>query len=70
MSSLTIEAPVRQAHDHVDFWKIGNLNHNKEVGCGIDWPHPCWGIRFADGLRLGISATTVRLGHASRVPAW
>jgi len=60
MKNLAIENPICQVHGYVNFWKIGKLNHNKEVGCGIDWPHPCWGIRFADGLRLGISATTVR----------
>jgi len=29
---------IRQAHDYVDFWKVGKLNHNKEVECSIDWP--------------------------------
>jgi len=29
---------VRQAHGYVDFWKVGKLNHSKEVECGIDWP--------------------------------
>ena len=28
---------IRQAHDHVDFWKIGKLNHNKTVEAGVDW---------------------------------
>ena len=30
---------IRQAHDYVDFWKVGKLNHNKEVERSIDWPH-------------------------------
>lgn len=29
---------IRQAHDYVDFWKVGKLNHNKEVERNIDWP--------------------------------
>ena len=29
---------IRQAHDYVDFWKVGKLNHNKEVENNIDWP--------------------------------
>ena len=29
---------IRQAHDYVDFWKVGKLNHNKEVERSIDWP--------------------------------
>lgn len=28
---------IRQAHDYVDFWKVGKLNHNKEVERSIDW---------------------------------
>jgi DNA repair photolyase len=31
-------AVIREAHDYVDFWKVGKLNHNKEVERGIDWP--------------------------------
>lgn len=29
---------IRQAHSYVDFWKVGKLNHNKEVERSIDWP--------------------------------
>ena len=29
---------IRQAHDYVDFWKVGKLNHNKEVERIINWP--------------------------------
>ena len=36
-------AVIRQAHDYVDFWKVGKLNHNKEVERNIDWS------RFRDG---------------------
>jgi hypothetical protein len=35
---MTIETSVRQAHDYVDFWKVGKLNHNKEVERNINWP--------------------------------
>ena len=28
---------IRKAHDYVDFWKIGKLNHNKEIESKIDW---------------------------------
>ena len=29
---------IRRAHDYVDFWKVGKLNHNKEVEARVDWP--------------------------------
>ena len=29
---------IRIAHQYVDFWKIGKLNHNKAVESRIDWP--------------------------------
>ena len=29
---------IRQAHGYVDFWKVGKLNHNKDVERSIDWP--------------------------------
>ena len=29
---------IRQTHDYVDYWKVGKLNHNKEVEYSIDWP--------------------------------
>ena len=29
---------IRLAHSYVDFWKVGKLNHNKEVERSIDWP--------------------------------
>ena len=29
---------IRKAHDYVDFWKVGKLNHNKEVEKSVDWP--------------------------------
>ena len=24
--------------NYIDFLKVGKLNHNKEIECGIDWP--------------------------------
>ncbi len=30
-------AVIREAHDYVDYWKVGKLNHNKEVEKSIDW---------------------------------
>lgn len=30
-------AVIRKAHDCVDFWKVGKLNHNKEVERSVDW---------------------------------
>ncbi len=32
-------AVIRTAHDYVDFWKVGKLNHNKEVEKSVDWSH-------------------------------
>ena len=29
---------IRMAHDYVDFWKVGKLNHNKEVERSVNWP--------------------------------
>ena len=29
---------IRQLHDCVDFWKVGKLNHNKDVESRVDWP--------------------------------
>ena len=29
---------IRKAHDYVDFWKVGKLNHNKAVEQSVDWP--------------------------------
>ena len=29
---------IRKAHDYVDFWKVGKLNHNKAVKQSVDWP--------------------------------
>ena len=29
---------IRRAHSYVDFWKVGKLNHNKEVEQTVDWP--------------------------------
>ena len=29
---------LRKAHDYVDFWKVGKLNHNKAVEHSFDWP--------------------------------
>ena len=29
---------VRNAHDYVDFWKVGKHNHNKAVEQSVDWP--------------------------------
>ena len=29
---------IRQAHGYVDFWKVGKLNHNKDLERSIDWP--------------------------------
>ena len=28
---------IRKAHSYVDFWKIGKLNHNKEVESKVNW---------------------------------
>lgn len=28
---------IDKAHDFVDFWKVGKLNHNKEVEYTVDW---------------------------------
>jgi hypothetical protein len=30
-------AVIRAAHQHVDYWKVGNLNHNKAVESLVDW---------------------------------
>ena len=30
-------AVIREAHDYVDYWKVGKLNHNKEVEQSVDW---------------------------------
>ena len=29
---------LRKAHDYVDFWKVGKLNHDKAVELAVDWP--------------------------------
>ena len=29
---------IRMAHQYVDFWKIGKLNHNKAMESQVDWP--------------------------------
>lgn len=29
---------VQDLHEHVDFWKVGKMNHNKEVEDSVDWP--------------------------------
>lgn len=29
---------VELAHEYVDFWKVGKLNHNREVEATVDWP--------------------------------
>ena len=29
---------LRKAHDYVDFWKVGKLNHDKAVEQSVDWP--------------------------------
>lgn len=29
---------IRQISPWVDFWKVGKLNHNKEVEAAVDWP--------------------------------
>ena len=29
---------IRQVHGYVDFWKVGKLNHNKEVERSVNWP--------------------------------
>ena len=29
---------LRKAHDYVDLWKVGKLNHNKAVEQSVDWP--------------------------------
>ena len=30
-------AVIDKAHKYVDFWKVGKLNHNKEVEDAVDW---------------------------------
>lgn len=30
-------AVIREAHDYVDYWKVGKLNHNKEVEKSVNW---------------------------------
>ena len=32
------DRPIRKAHDYVDIWKVGKLNHNKAVEQSVDWP--------------------------------
>ena len=29
---------IEKAHQYVDFWKVGKLNHNKEEESKVDWP--------------------------------
>lgn len=29
---------IRTAHSYVDFWKVGKLNHNREVEKTVNWP--------------------------------
>lgn len=29
---------IQKAHDCVDFWKVGKLNHNKKVEQSVNWP--------------------------------
>ena len=29
---------IRNAHDYVDFWKVGRLNHNKAVEQSVNGP--------------------------------
>ena len=29
---------IRMAHEYVDFWKVGKLNHNKAVEQSVVWP--------------------------------
>ena len=29
---------LRKAHEYVDFWKVGKLNHDKAVEQSVDWP--------------------------------
>ena len=38
MTPLITAASIRKTHGYVDFWKVGKLNHNKEVERSIDWP--------------------------------
>ena len=37
---------IRKAHDYVDFWKIGKLNHNKEIETRVDW------VKFRDDATI------------------
>ena len=30
-------AVIRKAHSYVDFWKVGKLNHNREVEAKVNW---------------------------------
>ena len=29
---------IELAHEFVDFWKVGKLNHNRDVEKTVDWP--------------------------------
>ena len=29
---------IEMAHEFVDFWKVGKLNHNREIEGSVDWP--------------------------------
>lgn len=38
-------AVIDKAHGFVDYWKIGKLNHNKEIEDTIDWHKFYWEVR-------------------------
>ena len=31
-------AVICEAHGYVDYWKVGKLNHNREIEQSVDWP--------------------------------
>jgi len=33
-----VDAVIIINTNYIDFLKVGKLNHNKEIECGIDWP--------------------------------
>ena len=37
---------IKRAHEFVDFWKIGKLNHNRDIEATVDWP------RFRDDVKM------------------
>ena len=38
MKCHDVHQVIRKAHDCVDIWKVGKLNHNKAVEQSVNWP--------------------------------